>query len=67
MMTIVMYCDHCGDELSADINGGVRVRTGKSELAFHLCPEHQVALREFCRNFCGWGVAKEVPPSLKAT
>jgi hypothetical protein len=64
-MTLLMYCDHCGDEIDAGINGGVRVRTGKRELAFHLCEEHQDALREFCKSFCGNDPPREVSPTLK--
>lgn len=65
MMTIVMYCDHCGDEIDADINGGVRVRIGNGEIAFHLCGEHQKALRDFIWNFCGDAAPREVAPTLK--
>ena len=64
-MTIVMTCDHCGVEIDPGINGGVRVRTGHRELSFHLCGEHQPALRDFITNFCGHAQAKEVAPSLK--
>lgn len=63
-MTIRMLCDHCGEEIAADVNGGVRVRTGKRELAFHLCGAHQVILREFINDFCKKGTAREVSPSL---
>ena len=67
MMTILMYCDHCGSEINSSINGGVRVRTGNRELSFHLCGEHQQALRDFIENFCGYAPAREVSPSLKKT
>lgn len=66
-MTILMYCDHCGEKISADVNGGVQVRTGNRQLAFHLCPKHQAALRDFIMNFCGEGTPREVTPNLKFT
>lgn len=66
-MTITMTCDHCGEKISSDINGGVRVRTGNRELSFHLCGEHQQALRDFIKNFCGEAAPREVSPSLKKT
>lgn len=65
MMTIVMFCDHCGDEIDPGVNGGVRVRTSNGELAFHLCAEHQKALRDFIHNFCSFDKPREVQPSLK--
>jgi hypothetical protein len=66
MMTIVMYCDHCGHEVDPGVNGGVRVRTHAGELAFHLCAEHQKALRDFIENFCGEDAPRQVgQPTLK--
>lgn len=65
MMTIVMYCDRCGGEIPAETLGGVRVRTGKHELAFHLCARHQEDLQDLVRDFCEQGEPREVPPSLK--
>lgn len=62
---IKMYCDNCGQELSPDVNGGVRVRTAKRELAFHLCQEHQEALRQLVREFCAHKQPREVASSLK--
>lgn len=65
MMTIVMYCDHCGSEIPLSFNGGVRVRTGKRELSLHLCERDQENLREIVREFCQDGDPREVQPSLK--
>ena len=64
-MTIQMYCDHCGEKVPTDVNGGVRVRTGNRELAFHLCPEHQAALRDFITSFCGVDPPREVATTLR--
>ena len=61
---IEMYCDHCGQEISPDVNGGVRVRTGNRELAFHLCTEHQRELRLHIQEFCAKTPPREVGPSL---
>jgi ribosomal protein S11 len=67
MMTIVMYCDRCGSEISASTAGGVRLRTGKRELSLHLCQTHQDDLRELVQDFCEQGDPREVQPSLKAS
>lgn len=67
MMTIVMYCDRCGSEIPAATAGGVRLRTGKRELSFHLCSGHQDDLRGLVLDFCEQGDPREVQPSLKAS
>lgn len=64
-MTIVMYCDRCGSEIPGSFNGGVRVRTGKRELALHLCENHQNELRDLIDNFCEQGEPRDVQPSLR--
>lgn len=64
-MTIEMYCDRCGELVPADFNGGCRVRIGKSELSFHLCSAHQVALRHLLTEFCADEPPRSVQPSLK--
>lgn len=61
---IVMYCDRCGEEIPPETNGGVRVRTGKRELALHLCSAHQLALRLYVQKFCEEEDPREVSPSL---
>jgi hypothetical protein len=63
-MTIRMWCDHCGEEVPADTNGGVRVRTGNREIKLHLCPKDQQGLRELIASFAN-GKTVEVSPSLK--
>lgn len=65
MMTIRMYCDKCGVEIPSSESGGARLRTGKQELSFHLCPEHAAELRQAVRRFCEAGEPREVQPSLK--
>lgn len=65
MMTIVMYCDRCGEEIDPGINGGVRVRTGSLELALHLCAAHQKELRSLVKKFCEDAPPRDVKqPSL---
>jgi hypothetical protein len=63
-MTIRMYCDHCGQEILTETNGGCRLRTGNRELAFHLCGTHQEMLRTQISDFCSKGTTREVSPSL---
>jgi RNase P subunit RPR2 len=57
---IEMYCDHCGQEIPPDVNGGVRVRTGNREMVLHLCDEHQTVLRLWVREFCKEADPREV-------
>lgn len=57
---IQMFCDRCGDEIRADVNGGARLRTANRELAFHLCPAHQKELRVLVDDFCTENAPREV-------
>jgi hypothetical protein len=63
-MTIEMYCDHCGNLIEADKNGGCRIRLGKKEYSFHLCPEHQEEFLSRLYEFCERGEPSEVAATL---
>lgn len=67
MMTIVMYCDRCGDEIEPNVPGGGRLRLGNREWAIHLCRAHQKELLTIVFKFCEDERPREVKqPSLSA-
>jgi hypothetical protein len=65
-MTIEMFCDRCGVEIPVEVLGGCRLRTGKSEMSFHLCADHQKELIHLVDQFCENDAPRNVAPTLSS-
>lgn len=50
-MSIDMYCDACEKLIDSHVSGGVRVKTGKREIVFHLCGPCQERYRKTTKEF----------------
>lgn len=61
-MAIRMSCDHCQKVIDENVSGGVRLKTGRREVTFHLCGPCQALYRKQTKEFIGGRPWKENNP-----